>query len=119
MICDGEQIERELPYGTVLASVVRHLLVWDADNPGGDPVDRFDDVEIIQSHLAAQTRKQGTQIGRLVQPDRRYEFVELSAADHKRMVDWLIEYMGPGGVLNWPTKADDKPKTVPPDEAPF
>ena len=117
-ICTGDTRSLSTEYGQSTASVVAHMLVW-ATSLDGDPEYRYDDVYVLQSHLAAQCRERGLAVGRLVQPDRRYEFEQLHHSEWDRIGGWLAANVdGETGEVTW-TPGKSNGQFVPPDEAPF
>ena len=117
-ICSGDTRTLTTEYGTVEAAVVDTMLVW-GGSLTGDPAHRFDDVLILQKFLAGQCRNRGLAVGRLLQPDRRYEFEQLHHSEWDQVSRWLAENVdGKTGDVSWPA-GDDSDPFVPPDEAPF
>ena len=118
-ICTGDTRTVTTEYGVAEAAVVSTMLVW-GGSLSGDPAHRFDDVLVLQKYLAGQCRDKGLAVGRLLQPDRRYEFEQLHHSEWESVGRWLAENVdAKSGEVTWSTHKTDAGDFVPPDEAPF
>lgn len=119
-VCTGESRSLTTEYGTSTASVVETMMVWgeDLDSP---PERLYSDVFVLPSFLAAQCRDRGLVVGRLTQPDRRYELAPLSKADWAKIRAWLSENVdASSGEVTWrPDSGGGASRDFAVDDAPF